>query len=119
MLARIFGAVRREYLVRAYVIGFVFYAFFIFMDYQAGWPEGFFWKRAFPGLFCVAVFPFSKLVYDEFKRFVLGDNVFILNALVMVIAKIIINFTLFLFAWFVAPIGVAYLWYRSRPVIES
>jgi len=84
------------------------------MDYQAGWPDGFFWKRTFPGLICLALFPFSKLVYDELKRFVLGDNVFFLNALVMLIAKFIINFALFLCAWFVAPLGIAYLWYVSR-----
>ena len=115
MLTRIFGSVRREYLLRAYVIGFAFFCFFIFMDYQAGWPDGFFWKRTFPGLICLVLFPFSKLVYDELKRFVLGDNVFFLNALVMLIAKLIINFTLFLGAWFIAPLGVAYLWYVSRP----
>lgn len=115
MLVRVFGSLRREYLFRAYFIGFLFYSLFLFMDYQAGWPEGFFWKRAFPGLICLFLFPFSKLVYDEMKRFILGDNVFFLNALFMLIAKFVINFALFLCAWFIAPIGVAYLWYRSRP----
>jgi hypothetical protein len=114
MLARVFGSVRKEYLLRAYVIGLAFYGLFIFMDYQAGWPEGFFWKRAFPGLICAVLFPFSKLVYDELKRFVLGDNIFLFNALIMIIAKFFINLLLFMCAWFIAPVGVAYLWMRSR-----
>lgn len=114
MLARVFGSVRREYLLRAYVIGLMFYGFFIFMDYQAGWPDGFFWKRALPGFICLVLFPFSKLVYDELKRFLLGDNVFFLNAIFMLFAKLVINSVLFICAWFIAPIGMAYLWYRSR-----
>src|SRR5690606_32597068 len=83
MLARIFGSVRREYLIRAYVIGLVMFGFFVFMDYQIGWPEGFFWKRTLPAFICALLFPFSKPVYDELNRFALGDNVFFFNAIAM------------------------------------
>lgn len=84
------------------------------MQFQTGWSMHGVATQIVPGLICLALFPFSKLVYDELKRFVLGENVFYINALVMLFAKLIINLFLFMGAWFIAPLGIAYLWYKSK-----
>ena len=60
------------------------------------------------------LFPFTKLVWDELRDLALGENFVLINAVVMLIAKIFINFMLWFVSIFVAPLGLLYLWWRTR-----
>lgn len=113
-LSRILGVVDRTYLVRAYAIGFAISGGFMYMAMQSPEWTGFRFDNFAYFALSILLFPFSKLVYDELKRVALGNNVLVMNAMVMLVAKLLINVTLFGAAMFIAPVGVLYLWLRSR-----
>ncbi len=111
---RIFGAVDRAYLVRAYLISAVFLAFFVWVIQNSSDPihsKTFdpFWLGA-----CFFLFPFAKLAWDEVTSLILVNNVLFLNAVFLYGAKIAINTLLWGFAWIVAPLGILYLTFRTR-----
>ncbi|MFT4035425.1 MAG: hypothetical protein QM679_07605 [Patulibacter sp.] len=58
--------------------------------------------------------PYAKLVWDEARGFVLGDNVFFVSQGLMqfVGLKVVVNRMLWAFAILIAPIGLAYLMVR-------
>ncbi len=109
---RIFGAVDRGYLVRAYLIS---------ATIMVGWIV---WANAnfrFPTTFdlffipaATLLFPFAKLAWDEIKNLVLGQTVIFFNAIFLYAAKIFINVLLWVFAPIVAPLGILYLAFRTR-----
>lgn len=115
-LNRTFGALDPKYLIRAYVLSAAFMALMVWMLTYSTPPSAD--KNPLPMLIYFSigalVFPFSKLVWDEMKRVMMGGNVFYLNAILLLFCKLIINYLLWSFALFIAPIGMAYLWLRSR-----
>ena len=107
-IRRIFGSVERSYLIRAYIFGALFFAFVMALGPRA---------NAFLTVYfaiCTVLFPFAKLVWDEAKSVILGNNIFFLPALILVVLKLFINILLWAFALFVAPLGILYLAMRTR-----
>lgn len=71
-----------------------------------------------PGLVVISVistflYPYSRFVYESIVGFVMGDNVFFVNALFMLTVKTFTMAMCWVFAVFVAPIGLAYLFWRN------
>lgn len=113
-LKRIFGWVRPAYYLRAYIIGAIFLGGYFLLRRQATASE-IAQNGMLPFLaICTLLFPFSKLVWDEFKALMRGDTITIMPLLWSVAGKLIINLMLWIFAPFVAPFGLLYLWFRSR-----
>ncbi len=115
-LKRIFGAVQPSYLIRAYAIGVVFFGFFVFLAFSAATrnPASSPYGMVALMLANLLFFPFSKLVFDEIKRVMMGDNILIVHIVVAMTAKLFINLLLFGLAIFIAPLGIIYLWFRTR-----
>lgn len=114
VLKRIFGGLNTQYMVRAYVIGAVFYALMIFIAFQG--EKGVGEKSAvllYFGL-CTLLFPFAKLVWDQIKGFILGETFLILPIVFLYPAKLIVNVILFSFAVFIAPFGMAFIWFKTK-----
>ena len=57
------------------------------------------------------LYPYARFVYESIVNFIMGDNVFFINAFVLLAWKFMVMMMLFLFAIFIAPIGLLYLWY--------
>ncbi|MFC0279932.1 hypothetical protein ACFOHK_15850 [Falsigemmobacter intermedius] len=111
---RILGGVNARYMVRAYLIGALFLALIIYTVMQGNKAAaGSAGTIAYFSL-CLVVFPFAKLVWDELKALVLGDTFLILPMILLYPAKLLINVVLFSFAVFIAPFGVAYIWYQTK-----
>ncbi|RUR15306.1 hypothetical protein ELY21_14765 [Legionella sp. km535] len=59
------------------------------------------------------LYPYSRFIYESFVNFILGNNMFIVNALLLLLIK---TFTITL-CWagaiFIAPIGLIYLYYLN------
>ncbi len=116
-LKRIFGALQPTYLIRAYVISAVFMAMMVWLVLYPAKGEPLTIDRIAPlVIFGIGalLFPFSKLVWDEIKRVMMGGNVFILPVIILMPLKLIVNYALWCFSIFIAPLGIAYLWLRSR-----
>lgn len=114
-LTRLFGAIDRTFLARSYVISFAILGLCITMTFQA---DGGLSPSSLPfyGFMVLnaALFPFAKLVWNELRDFLMGANFVIANAFLVFGLKMLINMMLWVFAVFVAPLGVAYLWFRTR-----
>ena len=113
---RIFGTLEPRFLTRAYFIGSIFLAAFLIIILTSQEP---FPNRGFTITLLVVntlLFPFSKLVWNQCRAFLLGDTVIYYNAIFLMFMKYIINGFLWSFALFIAPVGIFYLWLKSRPV---
>ncbi|OBA00607.1 hypothetical protein [Halomonas sp. G11] len=60
------------------------------------------------------LYPYSRFVYEEVMGFLMGDNVFFVNALFMLIVKFFTIILCWGFAIFIAPLGLAYLFFYHR-----
>ncbi len=111
---RIFSGVRTSYLIRAYIIGAIFFLLMASVSLSAqaknGTPYG---AITFAALSTV-LFPFAKLVWDELRDLAIGNNMIFMNAILLFMLKWFVNAFLWTFAIFVAPLGVLYLWFRTR-----
>lgn len=57
------------------------------------------------------LYPYSRFVYHSITDFIFGNNMFIVNAFLMLILKFLMMICWF-FAIFIAPIGLLYLYYH-------
>ena len=62
------------------------------------------------------LYPYSRFLYESIVGFIMGENVFFVNAFIMLILKVFTIATCWVFAIFAAPIGFAYLYYRRNKV---
>ena len=114
-IKRIFGAVQPRYLIRAYVLSAAFMALMVWMMATDG-AQPLHDRATTLAVFGVGalLFPFSKLVWDEIKRVMMGETVFFMNAIILMFLKLVVNLFLWSFSIFIAPLGILYLWFRSR-----
>ena len=62
------------------------------------------------------LYPYSRFVYESTTDFVMGKNIFFVNAVFMLITKFFTMAMCWAFAIFVAPIGLAYLYHHHSKV---
>ncbi|WP_138983494.1 hypothetical protein [Agrobacterium tumefaciens] len=112
-LRRIFGGVQPSYLIRSYLMGVVVFALMMSMlsvEAQTGSPVA----LVIFSLASTLLFPFAKLVWDELRNLALGNNILFMNAIVLFMLKLLVNLLLWACAIVIAPIGILYLWFRTR-----
>ena len=57
------------------------------------------------------LYPYSRYVYESIINFIMGENIFFGNALVVLFCKMITMMLCWVFAIVIAPFGLAYLYY--------
>lgn len=57
------------------------------------------------------LYPYARFVYESVVGFVMGQNFFMVNALLLLLVKFITMLACWMFAMFIAPVGWAYLYY--------
>lgn len=58
------------------------------------------------------LYPYSRFVYESIVRFILGDNIFFMNTVFMLILRFLTMTLCWTFSIVIAPIGLAYLYYH-------
>jgi hypothetical protein len=58
------------------------------------------------------LYPYARFVYESIVNFIMGDNMFIVNAVLMLFIKLITMAICWCAAIFIAPVGLAYLYYH-------
>ena len=110
VILKTLGGLSIQYYFRQFFFGLVIAAFIFFMSTQDG--------RSMPiGMLLFTIvstllYPYSRFVYESIIDFVMGKNVFFVNAILMLITKFFTMAMCWAFAIFVAPIGLAYLYYH-------
>ena len=111
VIQKTLSGLSKQYFFRQFFFGLAIAAFIFFMSTQGG-------ERSMPinmVIFTIVntlLYPYSRFVYESIIGFVMGENVFFVNAIFMLITKFFTMAMCWAFAIFVAPIGLAYLYYR-------
>ncbi|TCP97755.1 hypothetical protein EDC44_101138 [Cricetibacter osteomyelitidis] len=117
ILAKTFGGLSKSYYVRQFLFGLLFYALILFFSremWNSGNIQGSITTAIF-GLISLLLYPYSRFVYESIVEYIMGNNVFMINAILMLIVKFIIMLICFYFSIFIAPIGLLYLYfYHSK-----
>lgn len=58
------------------------------------------------------LYPYSRFVYESLVGYIMGENVFFVNAIMLLVVKLVTMIVCWSFALFIAPIGLAYLYYH-------
>jgi len=108
IIEKTLGGLSKAYYFRHFFFGLILAALFIAMAMQipSGIPLGLAVFFAVNAL----LYPYSRFVYESIVNFIVGNNLFILPAVMMLVAKLITMMLCFMFAIFIAPIGLAYLY---------
>ncbi len=106
-----FGGLETPYLIRQYFFSLLIGALIVFMVTDQG--------RTLHGgtiiLFsvCAILYPYSRFVYESIIRFVMGNNVLYVNAILMMAFKALTMLLCWFFAVFIAPFGLIYLYFHQ------
>ena len=110
ILSKTFGELSPSYYFRQWVFGTVFLIPILYVAIQ---------DSAFPFsaiLLCVVntfLYPYARFVYESIAGFILEDNLFIMNAKLLLIFKLITMALCWSMAIIIAPFGLGYLYYRN------
>ena len=110
VIQKTLGGLSMQYYFRQFFFGLAIAAFIFVMSTQGGrsMPIG----TLFFTIVSTLLYPYSRFVYESVIGFVMGENVFFVNAIFMLFTKFITMAMCWGFAIFVAPIGFAYLYYH-------
>ena len=107
-----FGGLSREYFIRQFLFGLIFPALLLValnQDSAVG-------PAPFGTYFLIVVntllYPYSRFVYESVVNYILGKNVFFVNAWSMLVAKLMTMTLCWACAIIIAPIGLLYLYFH-------
>ena len=115
IFSKTFGGLSKSYFLRQLFFGAAIGIIAIAMLDKAGSGAGAsIWGYLWVAV-SIALYPYSRFVYESVVSFILGENVFYMNAILMLGAKIFTMYLCFMFAPVAAPLGLAYLYfYHSK-----
>jgi len=110
IIKKTFGGLSNQYYLRQLFFGSLLAALIIYAFINGGKPIPF----SMIALLAINTFlyPYSRFVYESVVGFIMGNNVFYVNAIFMMIMKVFTMMLCWSFAIFIAPIGLAYLYYH-------
>lgn len=110
IIKKTFGGLSAQYYIRQLFFGSLFSALIFYMFVSSGKPIQF----SMIALLAIntLLYPYSRFVYESVVGFIMGNNVFFVNAMLMMFVKLLTMALCWGFAIFVAPIGLAYLYYH-------
>lgn len=113
IFSKSFGGLTRAYYVRQLLFGSLFMILFCFLMSRTN--SGLWAKPEMLVLSAVLTFlyPYSRFVYESVYGYIVGDNVFYGSAGTMLMLKGFTMFVCWWFSFFVAPVGLAYLYWRN------
>lgn len=110
-IRNIFGQFNLSYLIKSYIISAI-------MTYVC-WNHVFVDNPSFPKFLLIInllLFPFATIIYDTIVDLLSGGTVFILPIPILIFYKLFKILFLYMFAILLAPIGIIFLYIRSRIV---
>lgn len=114
VIAKTFGGLSVSYYIRHFIFGLTIPIFVLLMLNQGDRPI------PMSMLFMFAVntllYPYSRFVYESVVGFIMGENVFFVNALLMLAVKAVTMMLCWVLAIFIAPLGLAYLYFHHSKV---
>lgn len=107
IIKKTLGGLNFSYYFRHFIFGVLMAAGLIFISSQNALRVDFIVFCAISAL----LYPYSRFVYESIVGFIMGENIFFANAIIVLITKLITMLICFGFALFIAPVGLCYLYY--------
>lgn len=118
ILQKTLGGLSKPYYFRHFVFGFVFLALYItlFLTAETSNETAFSISTFAPMSILLVIntllYPYSRFVYESIAGFIMGNNVFFGSAFVMMGVKFLTMLLCWIFAIFIAPVGLFYLYFH-------
>lgn len=113
IIRKTLGGLSSSYYFRQLFFGLILASFPFYMSFHTGKSMPF--SMVFLIVVNTLLYPYSRFVYESVIGFIMGNNIFFVNGFVMILSKLFTMVMCWGFALFVAPIGLAYLYfYHSR-----
>lgn len=118
LLAKTFGGLSAAYYFRQFVFGLCLAGFFVFVASRS--PHAMPLEMAVFLVVSTLLYPYARFVYEGVFNFLLGENRFYVNAVLMLFVKLITMLVCWTFAIFIAPVGLIYLYvHHSRAARQN
>jgi len=114
IILKTLGGLSRQYYLRQFFFGLLFPVMIIFIQRYGTHPIPI--SMILLLMINSLLYPYSRFVYESIVNFIMGDNVFIVNAALMLFIKLMTMAICWCAAIFIAPVGLAYLYYHHSKV---
>ncbi|HHW7568648.1 TPA: hypothetical protein ACU21S_001991 [Mannheimia haemolytica] len=110
-IRKTFGGLSLSYYLRHFLFGLLIFALFIFAGVKH--PKTGEWNIPVLTILIISQFlyPYARFVYESIIDYIFGNNVFFANAILVLIVKLFTMILCYIFAIFIAPIGLIYLYF--------
>jgi hypothetical protein len=113
--AKSFGGLSRAYYFRQLFFGSLFPLLVVVMSTAGSRPVNLPWSAYVVFAINTLLYPYSRFVYEGVVGFIVGGNLFVVNAFSMLFVKVLTMLLCWGMAIFIAPIGLLYLYiHHSR-----
>lgn len=110
VLAKTFGGLSAPYYLRHFIFGLAFPIFVFMMLSQSSRPIHM--PLVLMMVLNTMLYPYSRFVYESIVNFIVGENVFFVGAVLALVVKAMTMAFCWVGAIFVAPLGLAYLYFH-------
>ncbi|MGO3891371.1 MAG: hypothetical protein ACTJHW_10370 [Paenalcaligenes sp.] len=111
LLRKTFGGLTPSYYIRNFIFGMIFLVMMIVMMVNSPKESMSFGIIVF-AVINTLLYPYARFVYESVVGFVMGENVFFVNAMMMLIVKFTTMAVCWSMAIFIAPLGLLYLYFH-------
>lgn len=113
LISKTFGGLNKAYYFRHLFFGLIIYIIFEVTMYHAsvGVIDSRFIGVTLVLTLFLLLYPYSRFVYESIIDYIMGDNVFYVNAILLLFVKIMMMLFCFAFSWAIAPIGLIFLYF--------
>jgi F0F1-type ATP synthase assembly protein I len=114
VITKTFGGLSGSYYFRQFIFGLVFPLFIYNLTSRGGQPLHL--PMVLMMVVSALLYPYSRFVYESVVGFIVGENVFFVNAILLLAVKAASMLFCWMGAILIAPLGLAYLYYHhSKP----
>ncbi|MCX7132093.1 hypothetical protein [Aeromonas sp.] len=110
VIVKTFGGLSKSYYFRQLFFSLLFLAFIIFMATRS--QHGLSFLVMLVTVVNTLLYPYARFIYENIVNFIIGRNIFFINAFFMMLMKLMTMTLCWAGAIFIAPIGLAYLYYH-------
>ena len=113
IIQKTFGGLSKAYYFRQFIFGIILSVIIYFLMTKGNRHIEF--TMFFLLIINAILYPYSRFIYETVIGFIMGNNTFIVNSILFFLIKFLTMLLCWLFAIFIAPVGLAYLYfYHSR-----
>ena len=119
IITKTFGGLTKEYYIRQFIFGLIFPSIYFFAFFQSSQEVTI--SLATIGFLIIntLLYPYSRFVYESVMNFIMGGNVFWVNAIMLLAVKFITMILCWSLAIFIAPIGLVSLYFLNKDLGKS